>query len=131
MAVRQFRPSVEGVASLRPLLRQLQAGWYLGMDRMASEVSRRSLGSNSYVVTDESNIRFHGEFHGRHLGMGRKRILGAVELQPNTRLTIRPARQETSRTARSSGTMPFAPVASPSDYSQAPDDLQLADWPIC
>ncbi|XAO36848.1 hypothetical protein WP1_209 [Pseudomonas phage WP1] len=32
------------------------------------------------MITDESNIRFHREFHGWHSCLGRKRFLGAVEL---------------------------------------------------
>lgn len=52
--------------------------------------------------------------------MGGNEFWGPWNFNPNTKLTIKAGTQETSSTAIYSGTMPFAPIASLSDYSQAP-----------
>lgn len=98
-----------------------QTGWYLGMDK-DGQLKRAgwSLGNNAYVITDESNIRFHVNSMAGTPVWGGNEFWGPWNFNPNTKLTIKAGTQETSSTAIFSGTMPFAPIASLSDYSQAP-----------
>ncbi|WFP47179.1 tail fiber protein with baseplate_J domain [Pseudomonas phage FIM] len=59
-------------------------------------------------------------FNNRPLFAGQYTPWDSGNFNPNTKLTIKAGTQETSSTAIFSGTMPFAPIASLSDYSQAP-----------
>lgn len=59
-------------------------------------------------------------FNNRPLFAGQYTPWDSGNFNPNTKLTIKAGAQETSSTAIFSGTMPFAPIASLSDYSQAP-----------
>ncbi|WES82479.1 tail fiber [Pseudomonas phage SG1] len=59
-------------------------------------------------------------FNNRPLFAGQYTPWDSGNFDPSTKLTIKAGTQETSSTAIFSGTMPFAPIASLSDYSQAP-----------
>ncbi|WNH28295.1 tail Fiber protein [Pseudomonas phage phiDCL-PA6] len=66
-----------------------QTGWYLGMDK-DGQLKRAgwSLGNNSYVITDESNIRTHINTMAARPIWGNVEFWGPWNFNPNTKLTL-------------------------------------------
>ncbi|HGT1775964.1 TPA: pyocin knob domain-containing protein [Pseudomonas aeruginosa] len=69
-----------------------QTGWYLGMDK-DGQLKRAgwSLGNNSYVVTDESNIRFHVNSMAGTPVWGGNEFWGPWNFDPATKVDLNAA----------------------------------------
>lgn len=96
-----------------------QTGWYLGMDK-DGQLKRAgwSLGNNSYVITDESNIRTHINTMAARPIWGDVEFWGPWNFDPNLKLTLN-AFNDSSYTRMTNSGAKDVGIASMTSYDDA------------